>query len=580
MRWLGRMIVETSDTCETVEKPVEPQATVSPPATRRIDDTVARAKTMLTAGDIDGVLGLLADALANELALQRRLNELLARRYKSSEKVDVSQLALLLGALDGSASEAEADTDDSDEARAAAESARKLAEADAGIRMVANLDDLGDEGDKKKAKDKNPHPGPARRPFPDKLRRVVNPIRVPAHERACPCCSGEQEVVGFEVTEVLELHPAELIVRQDQREKLGCPLCDGPLCRAPAPDKVVKKGRMGAGLIATILVEKYRDGLPLHRQVERFGRLGVSIPLSTLVDQVGHASKAAKVLVDVAATEVLASDVLVCDATGLPVLDGKNGRGKRQGSLYAYVGDGRVCVYRYTSTGRKTRQRPDEQGPEDFLATRVGPIVADAAPILTATFAREDVIECNCNTHARRYFVKALDGGDSRAALIVGAYRRLYEVERDAKTMNDEDRQALRNTRSRPVFNVILKWCQAYHAAVPPATKLGRAIAYFINHHVALSRYLDNGAIPIDTNLVERQHVRVALTRKNYLFAGSDLGGHRAANIYTLLGSCALNDVAPIEYLTDVLPRLRPDMTADEARELLPDRWKAARADG
>jgi hypothetical protein len=169
--------------------------------------------------------------------------------------------------------------------------------------------------------------------------------------------------------------------------------------------------------------------------------------------------------------------------------------------------------------------QPLEQGPEEILAKRCGLVVADASNLFEQSFKRDDLIECGCNAHGRRGFVKALDRGDSRAAITIGAYRRLYEVEREARDVSIEERTALRQRKSRPVFDAILKWCQAYERFEPPSSPLGAAIRYFNNHHVALGRFIDDGTIPIDNSLVERQHVRVALTRKNFLFVGSDACG-------------------------------------------------------
>jgi hypothetical protein len=212
------------------------------------------------------------------------------------------------------------------------------------------------------------------------------------------------------------------------------------------------------------------------------------------------------------------------------------------------------------------------------LRERCGLVVADASNLFEKSFQRDDLIECGCNAHGRRGFVKTLDRGDSRAALPIGAYRRLYEFEREAREMSVEERTELRQRKSKPVFDALLRWCQRYAPYEPPSSPLGEAIRYFINHHEALGRFLQDGAIPIDNSLVERQHVRVALTRKNFLFVGSDPGGERAAIIYTLLGCCAPNDVDPEQYLADVVPRLVRGVTRQEARELLPDRWKAARS--
>jgi len=545
-------------------------------ATQRCDDgestttPIDRARALLDAGKTEEVIALIAGLVANNGALQRQLSELGGKGMKTSEVVSSAQLRLLLTGLE----KADADADE-------AAAPDELGEADAALTTAANLDALKLEGKKKKKKKKRKRP--TERPFPDKLRRIDNELRVPEDQRACPNCGQQRECIGHEVCEVLERLPPELVVRRDKREKLACktPGCEGSVCRGPLPDKVVAGGRLGPRLVACILVDKYRDGLPLNRQVQRYQRLGVDLALSTVVDQVMHVADAAGVLHEVALEEVLGSHVMQLDGTGMPVLDKDRPNGKRLGTLWGYVGDAKLSFYTYASTGKKGGQRTDdsgnliEMGPEDVLHKRKGLTVADASNLFDKSFERDDLVECGCNAHGRRGFVKALDRGDSRAALPIGAYRRLYEYEREARDMSVEERAELRQHKSRPVFDAILKWCQAYKPHEPPSSPLGEAIRYFTNHHEALGRFIDDGAIPIDNSLVERQHVRVALTRKNFLFVGSDVGGDRAAVIYTLLGCCDLNDVDPEEYLADVIPRLARGVTRSEARALLPHRWKA-----
>jgi transposase len=539
-----------------------------------VSTPLEQAQSLLETGDMKGVLALVARLAANNAALQRQLAELDRKRgYKTSEIVTSAQLRLLLTGLEKLGGETSPSQDE-------------LRNADRELIDAANLGPLKEESDRKKKKTKK-RKRPALRPFPDKLRRVEKSISVPDEERPCPKCGQVRACVGHDVSEVLERIPAELVVRVDKREKLACKNegCEGSVCRAPLPDKVVAGGRLGPQLVACIVVDKYRDGLPLNRQAQRYQRLGVDLSLSTLVDQVKHVTDAAGVLHQVAMEDVLGSHVMHLDGTGLPVLDKDHPNGKRLGTLWAYVGDGKVSFYLYTATGKKNGQRKDdegnliEMGPEDVLRKRVGLVVADASNLFDESFKRDDLIECGCNAHGRRGFLKALDRGDSRAALPIGAYRRLYEFEREARDMSVDERTDLRQRKSKPVFDAILKWCQQYAPYEPPSSPLGAAIQYFINHHEALGRFLGDGSIPIDNTLVERQHIRVALTRKAYLFVGSDPGGDRAAIIYTLLSCCALNDVDPERYLADVLPRLaRGGVTKAMARELLPDRWKAARS--
>jgi transposase len=542
---------------------------VSPPKQTLLE----QLRGLVAGGETEAVMTLVEALISSNAALQRQLEALVAnRRFKTSEKVSTSQLVLLFAALEEAAHKNEA------------QATEALVAADAALSDVSRPNPGGGgevEGEvEAEGTTKKPPPKPpVRAPLPTTLRRVQNPIRVPDDQRACPCCHGERECVGHDRTEVLERLPPELVVREDLREKLRCPRCEGQLCRAPLGDKVVSRGRLGSDLVACVLVEKYRDGLPLHRQVERFGRLGFSMGVSTLVEQVRHATERLARLHGVAVRAVLGAHVMQLDATGIAVQDRDHPKGKRLGSLWCYVGDGKVAAFQFTSTGKKRGQKPGESGPEDMLSRRTGFALADASGLFDKSFQRDDLIECGCNAHARRKFVEALDAGDSRAAHVLCAYKKLYANERKiiARGLVGPEKQAFRVEHSKPVTLALLKWCQAYEAQVPPSSPLGKALRYFINHHVALARFLEDPDIPIDNNLVERQQVRVALTRKNFLFVGNDEGGKRAALVYTMLACCALIDVDPEAYLADVLPRLTRGVPDEDLRGLLPDQWKAAR---
>ena len=239
-----------------------------------------------------------------------------------------------------------------------------------------------------------------------------------------------------------------------------------------------------------------------------------------------------------------------------------------------------MAAYLYASTGKKTGQKPGELGPEDMLANREGFTVADASNLFEQSFKRTELIECGCNMHGRRYFAKALDANDARAALPLAAYKKLYEIEARIRDGTIDERLAARLAESRPVWDELSAWCETYKPHEPPSSKLGEAIRYFTNNQKALGRFLENGLIPIDNGIVERLHVRAALTRKNYLFAGSDTGGERAAIAYTILASCRLNGVNPLAYLTDVLPRLGRRVRLRDLPALMPAKWQADRAAG
>jgi hypothetical protein len=182
--------------------------------------------------------------------------------------------------------------------------------------------------------------------------------------------------------------------------------------------------------------------------------------------------------------------------------------------------------------------------------------------------------------HARRYFVKALDAGDARAAVPLKAFRALYDVEDANKDATCEARLEERRARSRPVYEELLEWSDLHRPLEPPSSKLGEALRYLNNHRTPLTRFLDDGKLPIDNGIVERLHRRPAIVRRNMLFAASHEGARRAAIAFTILACCELAGVEPVAYLRDVLPHIaRSDgLTHHAARALLPDEWKAARA--
>jgi len=339
---------------------------------------------------------------------------------------------------------------------------------------------------------------------------------------------------------------------------------------------VVAGGRLGPGLVATLLTDKYDAGMPLHRQKERFERLGLSLPVSTLADQITWSTDLLRPVASACLDAVLSSTIMHLDGTSLPVLARDHAKGKKLGSLWGFVGDDETAAFVYASTGKKRGQRPGELGPEDILARREGLTVADASSLFDASFARPELIECGCNMHARRYFIKALDLGDARAALPLAAFKQVYDIEQQVRGADALTVLAARQARSKPVYDKLVAWCQTNEPHEPPKSPMGTALRYLLNHRVALMRFLDDGRIPPDNGAVERLHVRVALTRKNFLFAGSDAGGERAAVAYTILGSCRLAGVNPYEYL-DVLPRLARVIRICDLGQYIPVRWKAAR---
>lgn len=527
--------------------------------------SASSAKTELRGSVLDVLAALLAKgrtdeviALVTKLVARNRELELLLAKMRqsknSSERILAGQLDLFLSKL--------------------AEQTPPGALADATTKLTTTAENNGG----RPKLPKPPKQPSVRRPPPPGLRRVDNTIQVPDSERPCPVCGTARKCVGHETTEVIDLIPAEVIVRLDKREVLACDTCDAEMTRAPMGDKVVSGGAYGSRLVAHLVVDKYGRGMPLYRQgVELLG-LGLPMPSSSMADQITWATDLLRPLHRALTDTVLDAGVMHVDATSLPVRDKDSPKGIRLGALWGYVGDTTSAMYLYASTGKQVAQRPGEIGPQEFLAKRKGYVIADAANLFDASFASGERIEVGCNMHARRYFVKALDANDMRAAAPIAAFKALYDVEASVKDEPPERKLEERQKRSKPIYDELLAWCATYQPSEPPASQLGKAIQYLRNHHVALMRFLDDGKLPIDNGIVERLHRMPALTRRAFLFAGSHAGGERAAIAYSILASCDLAGVNAEEYLADILPQLARDgVVIANVSALLPAAWKAAR---
>ena len=380
-------------------------------------------------------------------------------------------------------------------------------------------------------------------------------------------------------------------MREDRREKLACKTCQSEVVRAPLGDKVVEGGAYGAQLVADMVVSKYDDGLPLERQRQRYGRLGLDLPSASMGDQISWATDLLSPIARGLLDAVLAADNMHLDATGLPVLDKDSPRGIKTGALWGYVGvdvdmqtghELQVAAYLYNRTAKKNAQHADELGPEEVLSLRrkrgKPHVVADASGLFDASFLVPGLIEIACNMHARRYFQKALDSADQRAALPIGAYKKLYDIEESVRGKPPALRREARQKDALPLYIELLSWCQNYRLKEPPSSLLGKAVAYVDRHRLALMRYIDNGTLPIDNGVVERLHKRPAMGRRAYLFAGSDTGAQRAAIAYSVLGTCRLLGINPVEYLCDVLPRLaRGICIKTDLPAMMPVAWQRSR---
>jgi|SRR5579863_349456 len=422
---------------------------------------------------------------------------------------------------------------------------------------------------------------PMRRPLPDHLPReeiVHHPGSV------CPACGGTHfSKLGEDVTEVLEKIPARLKVIRHIRPKLSCRSCER-IVQAPAPDLPIEKGRPGPGLVANVVVGKYLDGLPLYRQSAILAREGVDVERATLADWVGHVAWWVMPLAEMIGAHVMAAPVIHTDDTPIAVLAPGNGKTKT-GRLWAYVLDERpwqgsrapAAAYRFS---------PDRKGerPRDHLAGFRGVIQADAYSgyeALARSAAERpgrgppQLLHAACWAHARRKFYDVFEA--TRSPIAEEALTRIgeiYAIEREINGQPAGMRHAARQDRAVPILDALHEWLVVQRRRLSSKNALARAIQYALTRWDALARYTGDGRLAIDNNVAERALRGIAITRKNFLFLGSEAGGERAAILYTVLESAKLNGLDPEAYLADVIDRMAKGHPINRLGELLPWNWQ------
>jgi transposase len=524
-------------------------------ALRQVRDS---ARALLAQGKVEETWDMLLAALEAVLVKNRELELLVAKLRRerlgtTSERMDPGQLALLFDAmLDQAGPPAPVDP---------AAEAREDAQLDAEIQGAEQAS--GQSAGKVRKKG----PGWTTRG----VERRVHRVEVPESERACRDCGKPMKRIGDDVTRRLEYVPAHFVEHEHHLDKYACGSCKEGVMTAPAPAQVLERSAADASLLAHVVVSKFADHVPLHRLSRIYARSGAEIPVSTLCDWMAGVGELIAPLVGRLEERVLGAYIVRTDATGLKVLDPQSSDNIERGSIWAYVGDDKDVLFRYTKTGEGAT------GPWKLLAGRMGYIQADAASVHDRLFDGQaaSAIELGCWAHGRRRLV-ALQETDCRVAYPLKLIARLYRIEHlaDARQLEPEERARLRKERSTAVLDKLHRWLLATRASEPPSTDLAKAAGYILNHWTALTRFVEDGRVSLDNNLCEQQLRDVALGRKNYLFAGSHEAAERTAALYSLTRTCAQHGVPPLPYLTDVLGKLASGWDARRLDELLPHRWR------
>lgn len=369
--------------------------------------------------------------------------------------------------------------------------------------------------------------------------------------------------IGEEITEELERIPGKLFVRQYVRPKYAKAQGEGVIIAA-LPARPIDKGIPGPGLLAQIVIDKFTDHLPLHRQQQRLEREGIKLPSSTLSDWIGATCDLIAPAYESLKQEVLTSDYLQVDETPIRVLD-KNKKGTTHRGYYwvYYSPIKRMMLFDY-------REGRGREGPTEMLKDFKGHLQTDGYAVYEQ-FDIKDVTLLNCMAHARRKFDEAKDNDLVRASYALTEIQKLYAIERQARTENlsFEKRLILREQQSIPILQELKEWMRENYKSVLPKSPIRQALHYSLERFDELMRFTTDGKLEIDNNWVENAIRPVAIGRKNYLFAGSHNGAMRAAMLYSFLGTCRRNDINPFEWLRSVLDKI-PTHPINRISELLP----------
>ena len=421
-------------------------------------------------------------------------------------------------------------------------------------------------------------------------RRRTNRGSLPAHlprievvvdveDHACPCCQGALHRIGEDVSERLDMVPAQFRVLVVRRPKYACRACEEAVVQAPAPARLIEGGLPTDAAVAQVLVSKYADHLPLYRQAQIYARQGIDLDRSTLADWVGRAAWHLRPVYDRLLEQLKGSAKLFADETTAPVLDPGRGRTKT-GQLWAYARDDRPwggadppgVAYVYAPDRKAER-------PRAHLAGFKGILQVDGYAGYRQLADGGDVELVFCWAHVRRHFYELATGGPAPiASEALQRIAKLYAIENDIRGRSADTRLAVRQEKSRLLLDGLEAWLRAKLALISQKSKLAEAIRYALSHWKGLVRFVDDGRIEIDSNIVERSIRPIALNRKNALFAGSDGGGEHWAIIASLIETCKLNSVDPQCYLTDVIAKIANGYPNKQLDNLLPWAYAAAPA--
>jgi transposase len=402
--------------------------------------------------------------------------------------------------------------------------------------------------------------------LPSNLKRVVTILEPKEDVSQC-------EKVGEEVIERLDYQPGELIVNRTIIPQYRCAVENKPgatrLIQASQPSRAIQRSIADPGLLATIVIDKFVDALPLNRQLERFKRHGVPIPYSTIADWVRLVGEAIEPLANALLREMLRYSYWHADETGIAVLDNTKKKDTHQGYFWCYKAGNVPLIYYDYQPGR------DGKRPLWILDQFKGHLQTDGY-VVYSELGNKDITVFYCMAHARRKIFDAQTNDKARAEYVLTEMHKLYAIEEACREQQLKIAQ-IKEKRSKealPILQQLGDWMKKEYEQLRPKTAIAQAFAYSIKRWEGLSLYATTGNLHIDNNVIERCMRTVAIGRKNYLFCGSHDAAKRAGRLYSLLVTCKLNDINPYDWLKDILSHNIQEMHINKIKNLLPHNWK------
>jgi transposase len=411
--------------------------------------------------------------------------------------------------------------------------------------------------------------GHGRREIPSNLPRQEVRHDIGPQERVCSC-GREKAQIGEDVTEQLDYVPGKLVVLRHVYPKYACSCCKYGVTSAEPVTNPTERGLAAPGLLAFILVSKFSEHLPLYRQQDVLSRHGIFMARSTLCGWLAQCAGLLRPLVELMQRRILQSHVIQADETPVQVLDPTRDS-TRTGYFWAYIGDDQrpYTLYDY-------RDSRGQEGPAAVLKDYRGYLQTDAYSSYEAVVGKSAgrIVSVGCWAHARRDFFDARLNQSREVSYVLGLIAQLYDIEDMIRLKGAAERLAARQERSVPVLERLGAYLREQKASALPKSQYGQAIGYALNHWDELRPFTEDGRLEIDNNTAERTLRLCAISRKNWLFVGSDQGGKTAAVCFSILAGAKRHRIEPLAYVRALLTALSSNDVDLEA--LLPDVWIAA----